>query len=411
MIKWLPFLTAFFIPIHPRMSALTLGVWLIGAVAHEVWIRLKPNEAVGNAAHQGSFTRSTWWFATGSMLMYLFYGLAVLWSADLDSAWFAMEVKFSMLLVPLLMFHQRWRFGEGWAPLAVNGFLLGLVLFMMWRFGNAMVVGDFASWRYDGLAGPFHPTYMGMYLTIAAILAPVDKHWKMAMMVIGGLFVGLLASKAAWLIAGGIWALAALISLKSNRRQSIALVLALVAMAMGAMIGDGGRWSELQGYLISEEVAPTLAMDGGVPTAIELMPSQEVKVGSSAGRVQAWQASAEIMGRKPFGVGTGDVTEALAERYQANGAEYALEKNMNPHSVWLQIGVSHGWPGLLLMIMWWGGTVWAARKHANRVLLFWSAIWLLNGSIESLLELQQGVVPTIFLTLLFAELWRAPSRG
>jgi len=205
--------------------------------------------------------------------------------------------------------------------------------------------------------------------------------------------------------------LAALISLKSNRRQSIALVLALVAMAMGAMIGDGGRWSELQGYLISEEVAPTLAMDGGVPTAIELMPSQEVKVGSSAGRVQAWQASAEIMGRKPFGVGTGDVTEALAERYQANGAEYALEKNMNPHSVWLQIGVSHGWPGLLLMIMWWGGTVWAARKHANRVLLFWSAIWLLNGSIESLLELQQGVVPTIFLTLLFAELWRAPSRG
>ena len=409
MMKWLPFLTALFIPIHPRMSALTLGVWAIGVLAYEVLVRLNPNVVV-NVAHKAFITRPTWWFASGSVLLYLFYGLAVMWSADLDSAWFAMEVKFSMLLVPLLMLHQQWRFGKEWAPFAVDGFLLGLLFFMLWRIGNALFIGDFSSWRYDGLAGPFHPTYMGMYLTIAAILAPVDKIWKIAMVAIGGLFVGLLASKAAWLIAGVIWVFAAVLSLKSNRRQSVALILALAAMTLGAMIGDGGRWRELQNYLVSEEVAPTPPEEGDVQASAEDLNPRSVKVGSSAGRVQAWQASAEIMGRKPFGVGTGDVTEALAERYRANGAEYALEKNMNPHSVWLQIGVSHGWPGVLLLLMWWTGTVWFARRNTNRILLLWCAVWLLNGSIESLLELQQGVVPTVFLTLLFAALWRVPNE-
>ena len=410
MMKWMPFLTALFIPIHPRMSALTLGIWAVAVVAYEVWVRLKPKDSFRQVANKALFSRPTMWFAAGSVLMYFFYGLAVLWSENLDLAGFVMEVKFSMLLVPLLMVHQRWRFGKDWAPLAVNGFLLGLMAFMFWRFGNALVVGDFSSWRYDELAGPFHPTYMGMYLTIAAVLVPVNKLWKMAMMIVGGLFIGLLASKAAWLIAGGVWACAAAISFKSSKRQSMAWVLALSAMGLGAIIGDGGRWSELQTYLISED-AESIKFAGDAPVSGAMAPAQAVRVGSSAGRVQAWQASLEVMGRKPFGVGTGDVTEALAERYRANGADYALEKNMNPHSVWLQIGVSHGWLGLLLLILWWAGTAWAALKNGNLVLLVWSAIWLLNGSIESLLELQQGVVPTIFLTLLFSEDWRPTYRS
>ena len=104
----------------------------------------------------------------------------------------------------------------------------------------------------------------------------------------------------------------------------------------------------------------------------------------------------------PFGVGTGDVTDALCEVYAESNSQYALEKRMNPHSTWLQLAVSHGWIGLLLILLWWFGTVAWAFRVQNALLLTWSIAWVLNGTIESLLELQQGVVPTVLLCCVFA---------
>jgi hypothetical protein len=111
----------------------------------------------------------------------------------------------------------------------------------------------------------------------------------------------------------------------------------------------------------------------------------------------------------PFGVGTGDVTDALCDAYRVQGADYALKKRMNPHSVWLQMAVSHGWLGLLVMLMWWMGTLYLAYQKENILLLVWSIGWVLNGTIESLLELQQGVVPTLLLGCAFALLPKGKS--
>jgi hypothetical protein len=118
--------------------------------------------------------------------------------------------------------------------------------------------------------------------------------------------------------------------------------------------------------------------------------------------MQAWNASLEVLEAAPFGVGTGDVTDALCEVYAESNSQYALEKRMNPHSTWLQLAVSHGWIGLLLMLLWWFGTVAWAFRVQNALLLTWSVAWVLNGTIESLLELQQGVVPTVLLCCVFA---------
>ena len=134
----------------------------------------------------------------------------------------------------------------------------------------------------------------------------------------------------------------------------------------------------------------------------QLNEPRPVKVGSSAGRMQAWSAALEVLKGAPLGVGTGDVTDALCEVYAESNSQYALEKRMNPHSAWLQLAVSHGWIGLLLMLLWWFGTVAWAYRAQHALLLTWSVAWVLNGTIESLLELQQGVVPTVLLSCVFA---------
>ena len=75
---------------------------------------------------------------------------------------------------------------------------------------------------------------------------------------------------------------------------------------------------------------------------------------------------------------------------------------MNPHSMWLQLAVSHEWIGLVLILVWWGGTAALAHRSQNTSLLMWTAALVLNGNIESLLELQQGVVPIVLLSCVLA---------
>jgi len=126
--------------------------------------------------------------------------------------------------------------------------------------------------------------------------------------------------------------------------------------------------------------------------------------------MQAWKASVAIMQTHAIGVGTGDVTDELCSEYERLGARYALKKRMNPHSVWLQLGVSHGVLGLAYLLIWIGGTAFLAARSRQWILVLWLGIWAVNGSVESLLELQQGVVPTLFLTLMLAVL-TSPDRA
>jgi hypothetical protein len=177
--------------------------------------------------------------------------------------------------------------------------------------------------------------------------------------------------------------------------------MALVGMCLGGWLGDGGRLNEFTGYVSAELVSTQVDSPGRAADSPQ-SNQPTVKVGSSAGRMQAWNASLEVLEAAPFGVGTGDVTDALCEVYAESNSQYALEKRMNPHSTWLQLAVSHGWIGLLLMLLWWFGTVAWAFRVQNALLLTWSVAWVLNGTIESLLELQQGVVPTVLLCCVFA---------
>jgi hypothetical protein len=51
---------------------------------------------------------------------------------------------------------------------------------------------------------------------------------------------------------------------------------------------------------------------------------------------------------------------------------------------------------------WLGGTAALAFRSQNTSLLMWTAALVLNGTIERLLELQQGVVPIVLLSCVFA---------
>ena len=393
----MPGTVALFMVLNPRWSTLPLAVWFLLAVAYEAARLFKAPPAADRVALPRAFR----WFAGGSVLMYFLMAVGLSWTENMAAGWFALEVKFSLLLIPLLMLHHWHRQGVKGLNAVPMALVAGLLMFMGWRLVLASVSGDAELWRYDGLAGPFHPTYMGMYLVLMPLLLSEKSKWYNLALVVTGVFVGLLASKAAWIVAGLVWGCLLVMHGKRRGFRAWGIGMALVGMCLGGWLGDGGRLNEFTGY-VSAELVSTQVDSPGRAADCPQSNQPTVKVGSSAGRMQAWNASLEVLEAVPFGVGTGDVTDALCEVYAESNSQYALEKRMNPHSTWLQLAVSHGWIGLLLMLLWWFGTVAWAFRVQNALLLTWSVAWVLNGTIESLLELQQGVVPTVLLCCVFA---------
>lgn len=394
----MPATVALCMVLNPRWSTLPLAVWFLLVVGYEAACLFNPPPAVERMPLPQAFQ----WFAGGSTLMYFLMAVGLGWTENEVAGWFALEVKFSLLLVPLLMLHHWYRQGIKGLDTVPKALAAGLAMFIGWRFLLAGVSGDAQLWRYDGLAGPFHPTYMGLYLVLMPLLLRGKLKGYRLIMVVTGVFVGLLASKAAWIVATLMWGSLLVIYTKLRDLRSWGIGAALLGMCLGGWLGDGGRWNEFTGYVTSAVVSTRVPTPEDAPEPLQLDEPRPVKTGSSAGRMQAWSASLEVLKAAPFGVGTGDVTDALCKVYSESNSEYALEKRMNPHSAWLQLAVSHGWLGLLLMLFWWFGTVAWAYRAQNALLLTWSLAWVLNGTIESLLELQQGVVPTVLLSCVFA---------
>ena len=125
----------------------------------------------------------------------------------------------------------------------------------------------------------------------------------------------------------------------------------------------------------------------------------------------------ELLSHHPFGVGTGDVASSLAIIYERDGSRYAKNKNMNPHSVWLQIGVRLGWLAMTGLFLGFVLLGWKAVQVGRWQLAIWTAAVILNGTVESLFELQQGVVAILFLGFLLSSIspreWNKtkPSSG
>ena len=180
-------------------------------------------------------------------------------------------------------------------------FLLGLVGFVVWRVSFALWTGDKGAWRYDGLAGPFHPTYIGMYLTLAVLLTASKKLAMRVMVGLAGGFVGLLASKAAWIVALGVWGVEALRSRKGDVYRTWTLLGSIGLLITCGTLADEGRSDELRKYVSHganlEQTEPSVSTpysDASIP---------EVKTGSSGGRMQAWKASVALIRRHVMGVG------------------------------------------------------------------------------------------------------------
>ena len=405
VLSCMPIITAFLIPIHPRFSSLTLAFWTVIAVVYFFNSLITQNQSL-------RIPRLSFLFKLIGGVSTLYFAamcIGMFWTEERTEGWFTLEVKFSFLLLPILFLQLiSASFDSQWKQRTKRAFQCGLLTYLGWRFFEALWAGDWSLLRYDGFAGPFHPSYMALYLLTGILLSSVRDALGKAVIVIGGLAIGLLASKAGWGVGILILGVESMRRLKGRQKDVRWLLASVVLLVSGAWWADGGRMQEFQSYVGQESSTDVSGNASGelIKTVDSVDPLEEhasVKTGSTGGRMQAWNAAVQVIHTHPFGVGTGDVSATLAEIYEQEGSLYAMNKNMNPHSIWMQVGVRLGWLALLSMITFFLVFAWKAiQSGAYKIALLTLAV-AMNGTVESLFELQQGVVAFLFFGLLLSS--------
>jgi O-antigen ligase len=122
--------------------------------------------------------------------------------------------------------------------------------------------------------------------------------------------------------------------------------------------------------------------------------------GSVADRLLIWESALSVFNRNFFtGVGTGDVTDELAEEYKTRGIQHAYDRLFNAHNQYLQVAVALGITGLLVLLLILLIPLISAMRHADLLYVVFLLLLAFNFLFESMLETQAGVVFYAFMNV------------
>jgi O-antigen ligase len=385
---------AFFLPVFGRVVPSVIGVmvlnWLIDGRFIKNFSRLYRD---GNRGWTFSFA-----------LFYLLYVSGLLYTSNFEYAWFDLEIKLSLFIFPLIFATSPWPLFPGQRVNRILwSFVAGCVVGAMILLGHAAVNefsgGIIHSFYYMKLAWYFHTSYLSMYynfvlgILLLRLLDGTPKTMAVkACLVILSLFF--------------LWMIFLLIS----KAGMLTMILILLSAAMYAWIKLRLRWAGmavigagLMMFLLAYLLAPvTFSRVAGAERVVTSAPqSNRIKAESNADRLAVWKVAGGIIKKHfLFGVGTGDVKDALLEGYRENKVIPALEHKFNAHSQYLQTFVTLGLTGFLLLLATLLLPAIRALRRGQAIYLVFLVIFAINILFESMLEIQQGVVFYAFLNIL-----------
>ncbi len=354
---------------------------------------------------------SSSWHAWTTLLpfaiaVYLLHVVGMIWSADQAFGWFDLQIKAPLLMLPLLML---WLPRKAWVGRDV---LLGV--FSIACALAVVICVVYASWRimYGSELQPeqvvfssawslfLHPSYFAWYLCFALAawcLLPLPRAlptWIdrtiLALLVLGVVLCG---SKIGWVLMG-----VELIALLALCWRAQRVRTTLLGGLLGFVIG-----------VVALVAASPYARDRvqEVWRASTAEEHDAASATSSEVRWLTWASARELFTEHPLiGTGTGDIKNELMRVYGEHGYTTATEHQLNAHNQFLQTFACLGAVGgltLCIMVL----APFCGRPRDALSLLFF-ALCAMNWIVESMLEVQSGVVFFSFFACVL--LWDGPNN-
>ena len=325
-----------------------------------------------------------------------------------------MEVKLSLLVFPLLFstIDHQWM-DKAFVQRLFNLFIAGTILSCLLCIGIALnkYIGgaDFTVFYYKELSIFHHPSYMAMYINFAVVIIlyklvsrwnSYSPGWKvswLALLIFFNVFIITLASKAG-IISLGLVYLIAVSYVIARKKFSLSWVIGLMLAALAFL------------YMFFPYSYNRMTV---ARAAVEQEELDKESTEGSVLRMLIWQSSFEILeDHFLFGVGTGDVANALMEKYEEKGITLGVEQRLNAHNQFLQIWLAIGIPGLITLLLMLLLPAWQAFRRYNLVYFLFLFIMAFNFIFESMLEAQSGVVFYAFFNMfLFIAKDKVESSG
>lgn len=321
--------------------------------------------------------------------LYLLYVIGMAWSVNWDYGLFDLQIKLPLALFPLLLLVLPADRRKG-----------GQALLTWFALGNALAVvlccaavpvhlyrgdGGLATEIFGNAFSLFlHPSYFALYLCVALLVVllawPVAlRRWRGPLLVLFSLGIVLCGSKAGWLSL--VMLLPAVLVLRWRDGTVRGWSLALIAGSLGGV-------ALLTAF--SPNVRERVLEAWHAATSTDRHQNADT---STEERKLAWDGARDVVrANLPWGTGTGDVKDELIASYARKGYVHMVEKRLNAHSQYLQTWATLGWPGLALLIALLALPVLVAGRTRDVLLLLFILLHALNWAVESMLEVQAGVV-------------------
>ncbi len=372
---------SFFIPLWPKV----LPLLLIGSAA-SLLFSYRPFHRVRK---KELFIRPVLLF---TILLFAAYVLGMLWSTDYAYGRTDLVIKLPMLVLPVLFFM---------VPIRLHGRRLLTLAFIMGCVYSILLCLALASYRslfeeghwieefsYSRFSILLHPSYFSMYLVVAfaawflfGFFAKIKGFMRIGIPCILLLGILLAGSKAGWAVFA-VLLFYLLIHYRKNKGVRKVLGAFVMSMVIGAVLTYAlvptmqYRMNEFLRFLKMEE-----AMED---------PSMKE---SSAVRVAIWNAAGAVVKEHwIIGTGTGDVKNELLKEYEQRGMHNAVKKRLNGHSQLMQTTVTLGVMGLSILLGLFGVPAYLAVRRKDWMMMVFLGIIFLNWLVESMLEVQAGVI-------------------
>lgn len=353
--------------------------------------------------------RNSWWISLKKPgvhwivpLFFMMHLAGMLWSSNLKFGFRDLETKLSLLLLPALLFAVDTR--KSWTFIRsafIGGCLIAGGYLLINAFINYLEQGRGLSFFYIEFSSPLmHPTYLSMLINLALLLliqrlADSPKQENSSIILWGSMLffwmmLDLLSARMPFLVTlltcSGylLWQ-----TLRKSMNRSVALKATLCMLTGFA----GMVWASSYTGRVNE-----------VSQAINTTSLPETSYNSTTGRLEIWKQGIELLPEVlPWGAGTGDVKDILLDSYRAHEFAYGLDRSLNAHNQYLQTTLALGIPGLICLLLIIAIPFFDRKSNHDPVFIWFIVIVGLNATVESILEVQRGVLMiALFIPLLMS---------
>lgn len=323
--------------------------------------------------------------------LYLIHVIGLMYTNNMESGFFDIQVKLSLLVFPLIFASKP--LSKVQLSKVFYAFTIGLFyasIYMLSRAVSLYYLENEMAFFYQEFSALLHTSYISMYMNLAIVWLLIEFFKKeqeniqfskltSILLVVFFTFIIVLLTSKSGLITLSLIYIGILFHLTFVRKKYLVAALGIIIISSS--------------LILVSRFAPAVAnrMDSFLG-AIHTESSTETTESTSV-RMLIWESSNQVIKNNfLFGVGTGDAKDALNTEYSKNNITNALNHNLNAHNEFYQVFICLGLVGFILLILNIFYPLIYSSKKADYLYVIFLLIVAFNFLSESMLETQAGVM-------------------